>query len=58
MYKKPAQLEQKLPNRQLALSDRDREAFFKVLANPPKPNARLRRAFRKVEMRIVSDRPS
>jgi uncharacterized protein (DUF1778 family) len=30
----------------LALSVRDREAFFDALIYPPKPNTRLRRAFR------------
>lgn len=29
----------------LALTARDREVFFRALVNPPKPNARLRRAF-------------
>jgi uncharacterized protein (DUF1778 family) len=30
----------------LVLSGRDREIFFDALINPPKPNARLRRAFK------------
>lgn len=30
----------------IVLSDRDREVFFDALVHPPKPNARLRRAFR------------
>jgi uncharacterized protein (DUF1778 family) len=29
----------------LALSDRDREAFFDTLVNPPEPSDRLKRAF-------------
>lgn len=28
------------------LSDRDRSAFLKALDNPPRPNARLRKAFK------------
>ena len=38
----------------LFLSDLDRKTFFEVLVNPPKPNARLRRAFRAAQARIVS----
>ena len=30
----------------LSLSDRDRDDFLVAIDNPPKPNARLRRAFR------------
>ncbi len=30
----------------LVLSERDRQIFFDALADPQKPNARLRRAFR------------
>lgn len=30
----------------LSLSDRDRDAFLAALDNPPKPNARLRKAFK------------
>jgi uncharacterized protein (DUF1778 family) len=41
-------------NRQLTLSERDRAVFFAVLLHPPKPNARLRRAFRAAQKRIVS----
>jgi uncharacterized protein (DUF1778 family) len=41
-------------NRQLALSERDRAVFFAALLHPPKPNARLRRAFRAAKKRIVS----
>jgi uncharacterized protein (DUF1778 family) len=37
----------------IVLSDRDREAFFDALVHAPKPNARLRRAFRAAERRIV-----
>lgn len=33
----------------IALSDRDREVFFDALVHPPKPNARLRRAFRSAQ---------
>jgi|ERR1700739_2523222 uncharacterized protein (DUF1778 family) len=36
------------------LSERDREAFFDALLHPPKPNARLKRAFRSAVRRIVS----
>jgi uncharacterized protein (DUF1778 family) len=38
----------------LALSERDREVFFDALIHAPKPNERLRRAFRKAEERIAS----
>ena len=37
----------------LVLSERDRAAFFDALVHPPKPNARLRRAF-KLEERLIS----
>ena len=30
----------------LSLSDRDRDAFLAALDNPPKPSARLRKAFK------------
>lgn len=38
----------------LAFSERDREVFFDALVHAPKPNARLRRAFRLAEERVVS----
>ena len=38
----------------LALSERDREVFFDALIHAPKPNERLRRAFRKAEERIAN----
>lgn len=38
----------------LVLSDRDRKMFFDALVNPPKPNARLRRAFRSAREHVVS----
>jgi uncharacterized protein (DUF1778 family) len=38
----------------IVLSERDRQQFFDVLINPPKPNARLKRAFRSARERIVS----
>jgi uncharacterized protein (DUF1778 family) len=38
----------------IVLSDRDRQAFFVALVHPPKPNARLRRAFQSAQDRIVS----
>ena len=38
----------------LVLSSRDREVFFHALVHPPKPNARLRRAFKASEARVVS----
>lgn len=37
----------------LVLSDRDRRAFFDTLINPPKPNARLKRAFKSARERIA-----
>lgn len=37
----------------LVLSERDRAVFFDTLIHAPKPNARLRRAFRSAEERIV-----
>jgi len=37
----------------LVLSERDRAAFFDALVHPPKPNARLLRAFREAEERIA-----
>jgi uncharacterized protein (DUF1778 family) len=37
----------------LVLSERDRQIFFDALVHPPKPNARLRRAF-KAERRRLS----
>ncbi|MGD0737657.1 MAG: DUF1778 domain-containing protein [Terracidiphilus sp.] len=41
-----------LRHESLALSKRDRAAFFDALVHPPKPNARLRRAFRSAEDRV------
>jgi uncharacterized protein (DUF1778 family) len=38
----------------LALSERDRQVFFEALVHPPKPNARLRRAFRSAHERMMS----
>jgi uncharacterized protein (DUF1778 family) len=38
----------------LVLSERDRAVFFDALVRAPKPNARLRRAFRRAEERVVS----
>jgi uncharacterized protein (DUF1778 family) len=38
----------------LLLSERDRQVFFDALVHPPKPNTRLRRAFRSARVRIVS----
>ena len=37
----------------LMLSQRDREAFFEALVNPPPPNARLSRAFAAHKRRIA-----
>jgi uncharacterized protein (DUF1778 family) len=37
----------------LVLSERDRQIFFDVLIHPPKPNARLRRAFKMERERLV-----
>jgi uncharacterized protein (DUF1778 family) len=36
----------------LVLSERDRAVFFDALVHPPKPNARLRRAFRSAERAV------
>ncbi len=38
----------------LVLSDRDREAFFDALINPPEPSERLIRAFREHRRRVAS----
>ena len=38
----------------LVLSERDRAAFFDALVHPPKPNARLRRAFRAARERVAA----
>ena len=38
----------------LVLSERDRAVFFDALVHPPKPNARLRRAFRLAKERVAS----
>lgn len=38
----------------LVLSERDRETFFHALVNPPEPNARLRRAFKLADERVIS----
>jgi uncharacterized protein (DUF1778 family) len=38
----------------IALSERDRAAFFSVLVNPPKPSRRLERAFRAERRRVAS----
>jgi uncharacterized protein (DUF1778 family) len=38
----------------LDLSERDRQIFFRTLINPPKPNARLKRAFKAVRERIAA----
>lgn len=37
----------------LFLSERDRKVFFDALIHPPKPNARLKRAFKLERERIV-----
>ena len=42
-----------LRHESLVLTDRDRAAFFDVLVNAPKPNARLRRAFKAAENRVA-----
>lgn len=39
----------------MELSQRDREAFFDALIDPPRPNARLRRAFRASRRVILSE---
>lgn len=36
----------------LALSDRDRDAFLKALDNSPKPNARLKKAFKAHDQQV------
>jgi uncharacterized protein (DUF1778 family) len=38
----------------LVLSERDRAAFFDALMHPPKPNARLWRAFHAASERVVA----
>lgn len=38
----------------LVLSDRDREAFFDALINPPKPSERLERALADHKRRVAS----
>jgi uncharacterized protein (DUF1778 family) len=38
----------------LLLSERDRKTFFDALISPPRPSARLKRAFRAAAERIVS----
>ena len=38
----------------LALSERDRAAFFDMLVQPPQPHERLRRAFQSAEERVVA----
>jgi uncharacterized protein (DUF1778 family) len=37
----------------LALSERDREAFFDALTHPPEPSERLRRALAEHKVRIA-----
>jgi uncharacterized protein (DUF1778 family) len=37
-----------------ALCERDREVYFDALVRSPKPNARLKQAFRSAQARIVS----
>jgi uncharacterized protein (DUF1778 family) len=37
----------------LVLTERDRAAFFAALVRPPKPNARLRRAFLSARERVA-----
>jgi uncharacterized protein (DUF1778 family) len=37
----------------LVLSERDRRVFFDTLVNPPKPNARLKRAFKAARERVA-----
>jgi uncharacterized protein (DUF1778 family) len=43
-----------LRHQSLVLSEQDRAAFFDALVHPPKPNARLKRAFRLAEERVVA----
>ena len=38
----------------LVLSDRDRQAFFDVLINPPEPSERLKRALAEHKRRVTS----
>ena len=38
----------------LSLTERDRAAFFDALIHAPRPNARLRRAFKSAEERVAS----
>jgi uncharacterized protein (DUF1778 family) len=41
-----------VPHEDLVLSELDRAVFFDALVHPPKPNARLRRAFRSAERAV------
>ena len=43
-----------LRHESLLLSERDRAVFFDALVHPPKPNARLKRAFRLAEERVAA----
>jgi len=38
----------------MTLSERDRKVFFDALISPPKPNARLKRAFVSAKQHVVS----
>jgi len=38
----------------LVLSEQERRVFFDVLINPPKPNARLKRAFEAARRRVTT----
>jgi uncharacterized protein (DUF1778 family) len=42
-----------LRHQRLVLSEQDRAAFFDALVHPPKPNERLRRAFRTAEEQVA-----
>jgi uncharacterized protein (DUF1778 family) len=43
-----------LRHQSLVLSEQDRVTFFDALVHPPKPNARLKRAFRMAEERVAA----
>lgn len=53
MSHKQAKAIREAPALTLVLSDRDREAFFDVLINPPEPSERLKQAMVEHERRIA-----
>ena len=45
------------PYANLQLSNRDRDAFLAALANPPKPNRKLRNAMEDHRKRVIPPKP-